>query len=147
MKSFFKDKLEYNFTSNKSVLQILEEQPETYTKRVQKLLSHTLNAHAIWNQRILQKEDQIGIWATYQISELQHANNENQTISLAIVSEIDLAKEISYTNSQNKKYTNRVADILYHIINHSTYHRGQLVTELKNLGAPPITTDFIFFKR
>jgi uncharacterized damage-inducible protein DinB len=34
---------------------------------------------------------------------------------------------------------------MYHVVNHSTYHRGQLTTMLRQLGAPGITTDFLVF--
>jgi uncharacterized damage-inducible protein DinB len=34
-----------------------------------------------------------------------------------------------------------------HIVNHSTYHRGQIVTMLRQLGAKPPTTDLILFYR
>ena len=37
--------------------------------------------------------------------------------------------------------------ILLHVVNHGTYHRGQLVTMLRQLGAEPIGTDFIQFVR
>jgi uncharacterized damage-inducible protein DinB len=32
-------------------------------------------------------------------------------------------------------------------VNHGTYHRGQIVTMLRQLGAEPIATDFITFVR
>jgi uncharacterized damage-inducible protein DinB len=32
-------------------------------------------------------------------------------------------------------------------VNHSTYHRGQIVTMLRQLGAKPPTTDLILFYR
>ncbi|GHC59613.1 DinB family protein [Ulvibacter litoralis] len=147
MKSFFKDKFEYNYASNKAVILLIEANPKAYTERIQTLLSHTFNAHAIWNNRILQQKHSIGVWDLYQISELQSQNREHQSNSLAILSETDLEKEIEYIDSKGTKYTNKAADILYHIINHSTYHRGQIISELKTLGVSPIATDFIFFKR
>lgn len=147
MKAFFLDKIEYTYTSNKAVIQFIDAKPEAYTNRVQTLISHTLNAHAIWNNRMLQKEHLIGVWDRYEISELHLINTKNQENSIGIISETDLTKEVTYNNSKGITYTRKIEDILFHIINHSTYHRGQLITELKNLGIPPITTDFIFFKR
>jgi uncharacterized damage-inducible protein DinB len=39
-----------------------------------------------------------------------------------------------------------VYHVLHHIFNHSTYHRGQLVTMLRQLGSKDIpATDFIAF--
>ncbi|MCH7396746.1 hypothetical protein MM236_02050 [Belliella sp. DSM 107340] len=52
-----------------------------------------------------------------------------------------------YSNSKGQKYSSSVRDILFHIINHSTYHRSQIASELKNQGIEPLITDYIFFKR
>jgi uncharacterized damage-inducible protein DinB len=39
-------------------------------------------------------------------------------------------------------------DIILHVINHATYHRGQLVTMTRSLGATdPPRTDFIYYTR
>ena len=35
--------------------------------------------------------------------------------------------------------------ILRHIVNHSTYHRGQVAAKLKRFGIEPPTTDFFFW--
>jgi uncharacterized damage-inducible protein DinB len=35
--------------------------------------------------------------------------------------------------------------MLQHIVNHSTYHRGQLTTLLRQLGAQPCATDFLYY--
>jgi uncharacterized damage-inducible protein DinB len=35
--------------------------------------------------------------------------------------------------------------VLRHIVNHSTYHRGQVASKLKRLGVEPPATDFIFW--
>ena len=34
---------------------------------------------------------------------------------------------------------------MYHVVNHSTYHRGQLTTMLRQLGKVPVPTDFLVF--
>jgi uncharacterized damage-inducible protein DinB len=37
--------------------------------------------------------------------------------------------------------------MLQHVVNHQTYHRGQVTTMLRQLGAKAISTDMIFFYR
>ncbi len=44
-------------------------------------------------------------------------------------------------------FTNVIQDVLFHFINHSTYHRGQIAIQMKEAGLEPIATDYIFFKR
>jgi uncharacterized damage-inducible protein DinB len=34
-----------------------------------------------------------------------------------------------------------------HVVNHSSYHRGQIITMLRQLGAKPVSTDLILFYR
>jgi uncharacterized damage-inducible protein DinB len=34
---------------------------------------------------------------------------------------------------------------MQHLANHSTYHRGQIASMIRRLGAEPLPTDFAFF--
>lgn len=58
-----------------------------------------------------------------------------------------LDKKILYRTSQGVQYENRIDEILFHLFNHSTYHRGQVVTLLKKEGFTPPVTDYIMLKR
>ena len=78
---------------------------------------------------------------------LQSIDLENFEHSLELVQNKDFSEKIAYTNSSGQNYANTVQEILFHIINHSTYHRGQIMSLLKNNGVEPITTDYIFYKR
>lgn len=35
--------------------------------------------------------------------------------------------------------------MMQHLVNHSTYHRGQVMAMLRQLGAEPVSTDFLAF--
>ena len=35
--------------------------------------------------------------------------------------------------------------MLRHLVNHSTYHRGQVAAKLKRLGVEPPATDLVFW--
>lgn len=71
----------------------------------------------------------------------------NQSRTLAILVNVSLDGSIHYANSTGRQFTNTVGDILFHIINHSTYHRGQLATEFRRSRLDPLVTDYIFHKR
>jgi uncharacterized damage-inducible protein DinB len=38
-----------------------------------------------------------------------------------------------------------LAHLMQHLANHSTYHRGQVASMMRQLGAKPLPTDFAFF--
>ncbi len=44
-------------------------------------------------------------------------------------------------------FTNSYWQAFQHVVNHSSYHRGQIVTMLRQHGAQPPTTDLILFYR
>jgi uncharacterized damage-inducible protein DinB len=50
-------------------------------------------------------------------------------------------------NLAGNTYRNTLADLIRHVVNHSTYHRGQLATQLRQLGQIPPATDFIVYRR
>jgi uncharacterized damage-inducible protein DinB len=43
------------------------------------------------------------------------------------------------------EYTYALGDLIHHLLNHSTYHRGQVVVLLRQLGRTPPATDFRLF--
>ncbi|HWB63211.1 MAG TPA: DinB family protein, partial [Chitinophagales bacterium] len=45
-----------------------------------------------------------------------------------------LESAITYKNTKGIEFNNKVEDILYHVVNHASFHRGQLVTMLRQLG-------------
>jgi uncharacterized damage-inducible protein DinB len=55
---------------------------------------------------------------------------------------------VAYQNSKREQFKQPVFQIILHVFNHCTYHRGQLVTMLRALGVdkiPPM--DFVVWSR
>ncbi len=62
--------------------------------------------------------------------------------------ENSLLKLITYKNLRGDEFSEPAYLILHHVFNHSTYHRGQLVTMLRQVGVEKIPgTDFIAWAR
>jgi uncharacterized damage-inducible protein DinB len=61
--------------------------------------------------------------------------------------EDDLDREMEMSTTSGTTYRHRFADMFRHVVNHSSYHRGQLVSMLRQLGEKPPSTDFIRFLR
>ena len=146
MKAFFKEMMAYTFTFNNRVI-VLYSPKNKISEKAFLLLNHTLNAHEVWNARIEEKPTGIAIWGARPLENLKEINTNNYQKSLHIIDAFDFEAIIKYTNSRGDVYQNSVKDILFHIINHSTYHRGQIATECKINGVEPLLTDYIFYKR
>lgn len=137
---------EYNHSMNMQLIQLLDEHREYISNKSFQLLSHILNAHQIWNARI-RLEATFQVWQLHNWDAIATINSANYAASLRILKNDDLNREIEYANSAGQKYRNKIEDILFHIINHTTYHRGQMATECRAQGIPPLSTDYIVYKR
>ena len=78
---------------------------------------------------------------------LKKINEVNFQNSIRIIDSFNLEERISYFNSKGEEFINTIRDMLFHVVNHSTYHRGQIATDSKLHGLAPLVTDYIFYKR
>ncbi len=62
---------------------------------------------------------------------------------LAGLSEEALARPLTYENLKGETWNYPLWRTLLHVVNHQTYHRGQVTTLLVQLGAEPLTIDFL----
>jgi uncharacterized damage-inducible protein DinB len=58
-----------------------------------------------------------------------------------------LGDTITVTMSSGQTFTNTIAQTLQHLVDHSTYHRGQVVAMMRQLGIKPPATGMIGFFR
>jgi uncharacterized damage-inducible protein DinB len=65
-----------------------------------------------------------------------------------LATEEALNSEFNYTNRKNNNFTQPISEMLAHLFNHQSYHRGQLVTMLRQVGYTSIpNSDMISFLR
>jgi len=64
---------------------------------------------------------------------------------LSVLSEGDLGKHLRYLNLRGRFYSYPLWQQLAHVVNHSTYHRGQVTTMLRQLGALPASSDLLLY--
>lgn len=147
MKIFFDQLFDYNFHCNKKLIELCDGKADIPEKSVE-LFSHLLNAHHIWNSRILGERPMYEVWQKHPINVWGDMHYENQRSSFDITSEADdFDRRIDYENSKGRLFTNTLQDILFHIINHSTHHRGQIMMDLRQNNIEPLPLDYIFYKR
>jgi uncharacterized damage-inducible protein DinB len=66
---------------------------------------------------------------------------------LGTMTDAQLNGTFSLKTSTGETVTHIFWQAFQHLVNHSTYHRGQLVTMLRQLEVKPPVTDLIFFYR
>lgn len=146
MKEKLTDLFEYSYHFNKEMIKIISENLSKTDDKTISLINHILNAQQVWNSRIL-NEKPFEVWQINPIESLEEINGENFNNAIHILADYELDQKIEYRNSKGIRFENSIFDILFHIINHSTYHRGQINSQLKNSGIESILTDYIFYKR
>lgn len=147
MKVFFNQLFDYNFYCNKKLIEECIKLDKVPEKSI-KLFSHILNAHNIWNARILKKPADYKVWQIHPIKKWGDIHYENQRSSFEITTNAtDFEIRIDYENKEGRLFTNTLQEILFHIINHSTHHRSQIAMNFRDNELEPLSLDYIFYKR
>ena len=122
----------------------------TSHRSVHGTLVHTLWAEWIWLQRwrgesprrVFAPEDFADIGA---IERYWRRIEYEQEGFIAQLTDNRLAERLSYENLQGQRWTYALGHMMQHVVNHSSYHRGQVVTLLRQLGKAPLPTDFLVY--
>lgn len=160
MKELFNQYAQYNIWANQLVIDAILASPAEAAEMainssfptIKATVAHIYGAEDVWRQRMQHVAQPV--WNgefNGPVAEVcrrwQQASND---IAAFVATQTDetLAAQLSYTDRRGNTYTNTPAQILHHVFNHSTYHRGQLITMLRQAGATQIPgTDFIGFVR
>ncbi|MGL4609911.1 MAG: DinB family protein [Trueperaceae bacterium] len=151
------DLLEYHRWATEKVLQIVATLPPEYYSKdlgssfpsIQSTLVHCYSADRAWLGRIHGQRLEPLSPADYpSITSLREVWLETLSIWLTVLQQLEEPKQIiSYHAYNGTAYHNKLSDIVRHVVNHSTYHRGQVTTMLRQLGAEGVTTDLIAYYR
>lgn len=146
MKDFFRDIFQYHNHTNQELSKLLLENQDLVSEKIIALFSHTVNAHHIWNARI-SGGSMPGVHDIHPLDQCQEMDIANYKTTLDIISNFNLDQVTEYQNSKGDRYNNTVKEILFHISNHTSHHRGQVMASLRPLGIEPFISDYIFYKR
>lgn len=120
---------------------------------IQKTLIHLWDVETIWWQRMKLAEMQEWPGLTFSGSIVELGNNLIQQSKqwkdwIDGATEAALEHEYIYKNTKKDSFKQPVYETLHHLFNHQTYHRGQLITLLRQAGVSAIpNTDLISFLR
>lgn len=146
MKPFFDELFGYNRHCNQQLAHIFEHESARVDIKSIALFSHILNAHHIWNHRMLGRKTKYGVWDDHGIDTFASIDRLNHEETQHILQACDLTSEIAYRTTAGKPFVNTVKDTLFHVVNHSTYHRGQIASLFRQHGIEPLVTDYIRYK-
>jgi uncharacterized damage-inducible protein DinB len=79
------------------------------------------------------------------LSETMNELGEERDRFLTSLTAEDVHGTIEYVNVKGETHRYPLREMLPHVANHSTYHRGQAVTMLRQLGAASAATDYLVF--
>jgi uncharacterized damage-inducible protein DinB len=161
MKELLSQLAAYNIWANRRLLDIILSLPEE--KQMQELPSsfkslfatalHMWDAESAWWQRMKLQEHIIRPSENFKGDMKDVANGllmQNQQWHDWVKSATDpmLDHVFQYYSTKSELFKQPVYQMLLHVFNHGTYHRGQLVNMLRQLGVEKIPqTDFIIWSR
>ncbi len=149
---------EYNRWANARLLDAASKlTPEQYSRDLQSshrsvrdTVAHILAAEWIWLERwrgvspnaLLNPSD----FPTVESLEKRWAVVEGDYAEFINgVTDGSLATVIAYTNTRGEEWAYPLGQMLQHVMNHSSYHRGQVTTMLRQLGAQVNPVDLLVF--
>ena len=148
MKDFFVKWYNYNAWANDRVLTALQQQ-RVEDEKILTLMNHILTAQFLWLNRIESlPPPEHKLWSTQKISRLREmATEAANRWNTFIASHEKFSRQMTYHNYTGDLFTNDVEQIMIHVVNHGTYHRGQIAMRLRELGLEPVNTDYITYER
>lgn len=152
---------DFNYWAKKRIMEVVGTlSSEQYCKDmgsshggIRGTLVHTMGAEEIWLKR----------WKGETISSFAKEGDFPDLTSLtsrwaiverdilhfceALAGDEAIQKRFEYKDLRGNAYSSVLYEAMQHLVNHSTYHRGQVVTMLRQAGAKPVATDLIAYYR
>ena len=161
MKELLQQLASYNIWANQKIMEVIltlpdekqvAEVPSSFSS-LYKTVLHMWDAESIWWQRmklherlIVPSENFNGSMKDIINGLIQQSTQWLDWVSSA--SDIALDHVFQYQNSKKEQFKQPIYQMMLHVFNHDTYHRGQLINMLRQLGVEKLPqTDFIVWSR
>ena len=150
MKKYFLDLFEYNnWANDKLIYKIQNLDTDFETGNPLKIFSHIIASQDTWLERVKgTKSYNIFIWDEYSIQEIAVLSMKSHKGWINFINkqrEEDLSNICNYKNSKGEKLSRSFTDIFQHVVNHGSYHRGQINQLLRMNNFEPVSIDFIYY--
>ena len=113
---------------------------------------HLYQADMIWLERLQERpngkrEDYSSPGCMYDLSDAWLAVIDRTIAFAAALSESDWERSIAYKSMAGVSYESPLWQMVMHLVNHGTHHRGQVTSMMRTLGEKPASLDLIGFYR
>lgn len=151
MKDHLLHLFQYTRWANQQIVESLEAlEDETVPERALRLLSHLLRSQQVWLGRIRGEMQRPSIWANDSLAECRERAQKSAEDWLNFLRNRapgDFERTVRYENSKGEAFENELREIAAHVVNHSSHHRAQIAVLIREAGATPPVTDYIFWAR
>jgi len=137
---------DYNVQVNLDMIKHLELSASA-NERIALLMSHIVNAHQIWLERMSGESMSVKVFDVSAYDVLAEQVQKNYMRTKEVIELRNLDETIQYVNTKRQRFSNSISEMFLHLFNHSTYHRGQINQLLVQEGKAAMVSDFIVYKR
>ena len=159
MKKLLLQYASYNVWANQKLVDCIDNLTDEQIKRkinssfksIYATLIHLWDAESIWWQRVKLQERIIVPSENFKGTMAELANSLSQQSKqwkdwVDSTPESSLDHVFQYYNKKKEHFKLPIYQMLHHVFNHGTYHRGQLINMLRQLGVEKVPqTDFSFW--
>jgi uncharacterized damage-inducible protein DinB len=149
---------DYHYWANAQMIQACEAltldqwtQPLGHSwESVHGLLTHMLAAETIWlarwqgqSPKTLRQPEEFPT-----LADIRQAWTQVESKIREFIRQCDderLSRDLTYTNTQGQTFTLPLGQLILHVANHGTHHRGELAAMLAILQAPHSEDDLLFY--
>lgn len=146
LRSFFLDKFEFDFQVNRTWIEHLLQQEDHLNDFIRKQISHLINVHHIWLARVSGTTVESSSWDDLPSHYWIRLNEDNYRKTEEYLLHFDYGEKINYHDEEGVPMEKVAIDILYHVLQHSQYHRAQIARELRYLELPVPSLHFISYR-
>jgi uncharacterized damage-inducible protein DinB len=127
----------------------LEAHLESSFPSVLATLAHIVGVEWVWLRRWTGESPRsVPEWISHpDLPDLEARLGAVEAERAAFLAEADLDRVVSYQGLDGQAFSLPLGKLMRHVVNHSTYHRGQLAMMLRQLGQTPPSTDFTRYLR
>ncbi len=147
----YRDLFAYDRWANRRTLDSIRAFGEEGDPDVLRLLAHILGASRVWLTRMEEGDySALETWPALDFDACAVTLEmlyERWSRYLEDLTEERLDDMMAYRNTKGVAFENSIRDTMNQVINHGTYHRGQIATIVRQKGKTPAVTDHIVWVR